>query len=53
MKIKEILVRKECIFCSGRGCYDCNNKGYEEDWISMEDFILIFISMLRKLKLDR
>lgn len=40
-KIKEIKARIICPICKGKGCYDCGNKGYFEEWIDFEKFISV------------
>jgi len=40
MTIAQVLVKKVCIFCKGKGCYDCGGKGYTDlEWITFTEFI--------------
>jgi hypothetical protein len=39
MAIKSVYVRSVCCICDGRGCHDCSNKGYEEEWIPFIDLV--------------
>ena len=41
IEIREVLVKKDCLFCKGRenGCYDCGGKGYVKEWVSITELI--------------
>lgn len=37
MKVLSVKAKVECNMCGGNGCYDCKNKGFFVEHVTMED----------------